>query len=89
MHSNEQQYLGLNERLTAMDAKIDRGPPGLWKLTQQVAEQVGVCVCEGGGHMTSATRRCSDNQCAYVCTTMTAAGAPHSLPLGVHLPDII
>jgi hypothetical protein len=40
MHNNEQQYMGLNERLTAMDAKIDRGPPGLWKLTKQVAEQV-------------------------------------------------
>jgi hypothetical protein len=56
MHANEAQYLGLNERLTAMDAKIDRGPPGLWKLTKQVAEQVGVRrwqarrgvgVCEG------------------------------------------
>ncbi|GFH05672.1 uncharacterized protein HaLaN_00171, partial [Haematococcus lacustris] len=36
---SEQQHLGLMERLKTMDSKIERGPPGLWKLTKQVAAQ--------------------------------------------------
>ncbi len=39
MHEQLEGDKGLEARLASMDARIDKGPPGLWKITEQVAAQ--------------------------------------------------
>lgn len=36
MDHNQAQYRQVGQQLESMDMRIEKGPPGLWKVTEQV-----------------------------------------------------